>query len=166
MRFKVLTPKERRILRQVRTTKKQAAMIKRRNLALIEILDRESAKGPRPDSRQILWWNVDIGCPHCLAVGRYCTACSWKIPALRKRVEPQGSSFMCFCTSATFGGVSNPPLSVYYGNRAAVTFSGSCWTNGPEWDKAVGDTRHYLQGHVEWADAVLKGWWKRRKGKP
>jgi len=156
MRFKVLTPKERRILRQVKTTKAQAKVIKARNVRLLEALDR-ACSGNGAVNNEV----VPIGCPHCLGSGRNCSSCSWRIPRLKKLAKESGYNFCTFCNYATFGGISadTVPFVVYapgWAMATSITIDGITRSAGLEMSK------RFVKGHIEWADAVLEGRWNRR----
>jgi hypothetical protein len=151
-KYDILTPAERRVLRQVMTTKGQARTIRARNEALLKALEVHGPGGmPWPSSV-----TVDMGCPHCLRATRNCSHCSWNIPPLRK---PHAKHvFSEFCANSTFGGVSadQAPFVVYAPSWAMVTFR-----NVPfDWDKCMEQSKTFVKGHMEWADAVLEGRWK------
>ena len=164
--YEVLTTAERRILRQVRTTRKQAESIKARNEALLEILLSFQAMGPS-DKTQGTSQTVNMGCPHCMGCnGRrgFPSGCAWNIPALRKaaRADPDNFGDMLYCTHATFGGVSAKKAKFisYAPTWAMVTFSGYPFT---PFDEGIREAKQFVKGHIEWADAILEGRWKRRR---
>ena len=155
MKYEVLTPAERRLLRQVKTTKAQARVIKIRNVRLLEALDKWPVSTTIP-----------IGCPHCLVNGRNCSSCSWRIPRLKKLAKESGYNFCTFCNYATFGGISadKVPFVIYAPGWAMAT---STTIDGISRSAGLEQSKRFVKGHIEWADAVIEGRWNapRRRGR-
>jgi len=145
---KILSKKELKNLFRVRTTVKEAKQIKKRNLLLLEAVNKRKL------------YVSEIGCPHCkvkVVDSAYedmttdCEHCAWKPFASRTNLIP--------CFGATFGGVSllslqNNGLSFYHDEEA---FEPQDLADSPM-GKEVTLRRivTFLKGHIEWADAILE----------
>ena len=149
-----------------KTTKKQADQIKKRcNGLLCAISDDNIAilklnKLPRGWKRKerIISFRAKVGCPHCQDAHKLdnmdcCSKCLW--------VET-------ICEDAKFNGVNlislcgNYPLALYFSRQEEVLeIASSPEINAASWidnfDDCIEDARKFLDGHIEWADLVLKG---------
>ena len=153
--YQVLTLGEKVALSKIPTTKKQARQILRRNTQLLERVNEVlAAKGDRSAYDE----DVMIGCPHCQAAGFNCEDCPW---------GKLGMFNMFGCLSRSFGRVTGNDvtdddlnISVHL-NRDSASI---------RWDRTTSPyfklaglrgagrkCRLFLQGHIEWAEAVISG---------
>jgi len=145
---KVLTKREIRQLSRIHTTKKEARQIRRRNVSLLQrlyafFMERGSKYATKS-------W---IGCPHCQ---RYdCGSCGSGGEYLDDEC-PWGGA----CCDQTFGGYSldNQEYVEYTPNSEKII----------DMPLRVGEFRRserFLLGHIEWADRILSGKIKVRRGR-
>ena len=152
---KVLLKKEIRELAEIKTTKKWARQIKKRNIALLKVLRsfephlKEIREGTYDKEDYI---QIDIGCPHCQAVG-CCENCSWFISRLDGR-------HLEFCTNQKFGGVSFVGLIHYVKydeDYAAINMEDPRKTNAKIQRGRYDRSETFLLGHIQWADMIISG---------
>ncbi|MFA5102998.1 MAG: hypothetical protein WC525_07570 [Candidatus Thermoplasmatota archaeon] len=166
----ILTNNERYHLAKVRTTPDQARTIRKRNLALLEFLEKINTS--LEENNFTLAWNEQasyggrVGCPHC-SPAFACKTCAWNVLA---KADVSFRSYTC--TRQTFGRISLNDLDgfrfckVHYGNdREFVTFSIPCsypFRSEEERQSFKAVVRYeitacriFLLGHIEWANLVL-----------
>jgi hypothetical protein len=143
---KVLTKQELQNLLNVKTSLRQAKLIKKRNAELLEAFEhfRESKRCLIYEND---WRNLPYACPHC-DLNMRCDSCAWK-------VEPFHKYLITFCLRATFGGVR------YSTVEKVISYSpGHCSVNAYRAvhcsSKKASEVRKFLKGHIEWAEAVIQ----------
>ena len=167
-------------LLKVPTTVKQATQILKRNEALLKVLENgvpNLLKGFAPRG-----WNlsfiaykqkiVEIGCPHCVVSD--CEYCSWAKYNLKSGYDVE------FCQFALFNGHTLEDLAEdnnqyfialeYKKNYAYLIVYANhlksqdkhLWTGDEKSEticiiqEEIQDIREFLEGHIEWAKAVIK----------
>lgn len=128
-----MRPNEMAELDRVRTTKRQARTILRRNRALLWALwDRR--------------WNtrVEIGCPHCQVSHGVCYNCAWE--------AVDTHSMIGICLHQKFYGICSYDQAVLYTDADGLVLPASS-------EPLNSRTQHFLIGHIEWARSVLEGTW-------
>ena len=148
----VLKKREIEVLKQVKTTKKQAKQILRRNKPMLAVIEEAIKKyGKRKYKDDPIWdgYEGDIGCPHCTTGANLlhpCNKCSWNVP------PELGLGPHAPCLGAGFGGVSmNSQLVVEYDSSGEFIWFDACSKDD------LKDARKFLKGHIEWAQMVLDG---------
>ena len=174
--FRVLRKKELRSLLRVKTNKKQARQIKKRNEELLDKLNSlptmKQAKAEYTCPYDLfdayeLEMGVDIACPHCTP-NLPCESCAWmhaapfsEIPIRLSRNETLP------CLGFWFGGVTARKCSsIELSNDGAfVDVADLYGKHRPVEEFAINETfldrrkkcRLFLKGHIEWANAIIAG---------
>ena len=135
----VLSKKELAGLLRVKTTKREAKSIRRR---FQWVLDR--LKKPYDEERD----RARFHCPHCkVELGHFCCG------SCRYQAHPRARGLDCPCLSVPFGGVTTKALgmlTVILGNNIVIL---KPWA----WESKRARVVRWARGHVEWAEAVLRG---------
>jgi hypothetical protein len=162
--MKALKPPELEILKRVKTAKAQARQILKRNLGLLEALERipttVEEMNRAADEKRDLDYEGDVGCPHCNS-GYDCRKCAWQatvenpgnLPAYRP------------CCNAAFGGLklenagSHGFVEIDYGWGGEVLRCDVCYVDAEDmknlWSD-IGQCRKFLEAHVDWANWILE----------
>jgi len=137
--LRVLTDKELAFLLLIPTTVEQAQQILVRNWSMLEevykALEDEDYKS-----------GLVLGCPHC----GWCNTCAWMVAWVRAHrpvldVERRVRADVCLDDSVTFGGVN-------YAHSGVRLRKHSIWLAADPGTNTV----LFLQGHIEWARAVIR----------
>ena len=135
--MKVLTRTELKNLLKVKTSRKQAAQVLKRNATMLDDVmnDRNGVH--------------EIGCPHCSSEYR-CDRCAWNIPPFNN--DKIGGRY---CLNATFGGIDGVPDLVGLSHDKCHSYAAD-----REYDNLPSSSRQeaikWLLGHIEWTLTVLK----------
>lgn len=168
--YNVLTDTEKKQLARVKTTKKQARAIKKRNKTVLRLakhwlknfekIRTATFKDFENECLKYATYSFDLGCPHCkYLVGMYfCNGCAWtKAAGVRCRFA---------CTKQSFGGYRFAKLVnfKYFGIGLSVNSIELICDNLAGWrknnqrpKKELNACIIFLQGHIQWADAVISG---------
>ena len=136
---KILSQKELRKLMQVHTTVKQAKQIIVRNTKALDVLRENKAE------------TVKIGCPHCESD---CKNCAYPYN--------KNTDFGEQCLTYKFGGLTYSNISdmilisPYEIRVEATQIEGSFSGRGYPIEELKKNSESWLQGHIEWAEAVIK----------
>ena len=153
----MLSAKEKGQLAQVKTTKKEAKTIKKRNKLLLKFVQPEGIKKALKKMDSHFFHNLctEIGCPHCIKHDRNCCACEWNYKA---------KSISTACLVQTFNGISgrkvrcqrNIRLS-YMQETESIDFISLPYPVNKDIKKDIADIIKVLEGHIEWADLIISG---------
>jgi len=151
----VLTKAELKKLLYVKTSKKQARTIKRRNVGLLKFLN----SLPTTYEKYFKYDGIgeftsNIGCPHCYSFN--CRNCAWD-----SYDSKDGKGFRRIdykCLGATFGGYNMTELRGgvtldYAENEEYITVDE--YKNFEEYIVALNRCKTFCQGHIEWANEVI-----------
>ena len=137
MKIEVLTEKEKEFLSRVKTSKRQARQIRKRNIALLNALNSNKDD-----------YFGEVGCPHCLMEDylEECKCCAWTLAENNKQVKTEA------CLRHSFGGVKYNEISRYLSYFAE---SEDLIVSDGISDKTKEKIRIFLLGHIEWARIIL-----------
>ena len=169
--MKALEPDELELLKRVKTTKAQARRILKRNLGLLEALDKiptniKDMKRALADG-QTFDYRGDVGCPHCNSAYD-CEGCAWQEAVEEPEEGPVPPPVDRACADAFFGGMSLYDLDEHYiveinyrsGEEELIFYlEEDCEPDADDMKLArteISRCRKFLQGHVDWANYVLE----------